>query len=274
MNKIEILKNIKNFAFQEEIDKIALNLEEARKASNILKPRIKRQISEMHTGQLVSFNKNLAEVARDQVKNSLLLKIITKIGPLKGMSEAMEDIVRHSKELHGKIQQPHGGAIRALTTKPKMESISKLFMNKKQKSNLAKYRTQMMNLPVKSISKEDKEMINRIGLMHEGAEIKVKKRNVAPIRSHVSPEVLLKEHNMIITLDPKKYPGSINFFKTLRNITGENKLLSSIYPGFKYGQGSRLSRHKIKGMTNQFIKEQKMNPIHRTISNFLKKKES
>lgn len=106
----------------------------------------------------------------------------------------------------------------------------------------------------KRMGGRNKEMVNRVSYLHEGAEASIRPRSVLQVGSHYSPEVLLKEHNMIRTL-PKKYSGTKNFYRELRGAVHESDMLSSGYPRFRYGESPRLSRHAIKRMMQGYRRE-------------------
>ena len=70
----------------------------------------------------------------------------------------------------------------------------------------------------------------------------------------MNPSVLLKEHNMIQTLPPE-LKASGDAFRMTRQATGEVARLGKAFPGFKYGEGPRLSRHKIKALESKYLKK-------------------
>lgn len=92
----------------------------------------------------------------------------------------------------------------------------------------------------------DKEVLNRIGIMHEGLELTAKK--TMPIATHIHPNVLLRENNIVATL-PKQNNQAKNFFTEMRKDTGEANLFPKQLP---YGQ-QRLSRHAIKHVSEQML---------------------
>lgn len=81
---------------------------------------------------------------------------------------------------------------------------------------------------------------------HELAETQVKATNSFMGFGHRSPEVLLREHNMIQTL-PKENAPVADLMRSMR-APGETTALAQT-TGFQYGQGPRLSRHARKHIT-------------------------
>lgn len=67
---------------------------------------------------------------------------------------------------------------------------------------------------------------------------------------HLSPAILLKEHNNLKTL---RGPGSREartVMGNLRNMGGEQGLIDLKFPGYEHGKSPRLSRHAIRRMTD------------------------
>jgi len=97
---------------------------------------------------------------------------------------------------------------------------------------------------------KNKEAINRIVGIHEGIERKVSK-NLKRLGGwtrggHISPEVLLRESNIVSTL-PKELKGAKSYLKTIRMSGNEKDEMRRMFPGFEYGKG-RISRHARKPM--------------------------
>lgn len=100
-------------------------------------------------------------------------------------------------------------------------------------------------------------------IMHEKFESAAK--SWAPIYSHVSPEVIYRENNIVSTL-PKKAKTVKTYFQGLRGVEGKQKPFemngvkielgtqseAKLFPKrLKYGE-QRLSRHAIKRLTENF----------------------
>lgn len=109
--------------------------------------------------------------------------------------------------------------------------------------------------------KKSKKIMSDIFTMHEKFE--ARSRGIAPFSSHADPDVIFKEHNILTTL-PKKHAGpAIEFIKKMRGVGGKkNKWVSlnepedieaNIFPKqIEFGSGSRLSRHAIKRLSENF----------------------
>ena len=70
--------------------------------------------------------------------------------------------------------------------------------------------------------------------------------------SHVSPEVIFKEHNRLVTMGPegnkiKKYMSDVR-----NNVTGEAQSLHEIIPAFEYGKSPRINRSARKHYTQMW----------------------
>jgi len=103
--------------------------------------------------------------------------------------------------------------------------------------------------PVK-IRKREKEMLNRLMLLHEQAEqqaLRKAKGFSMWSANHADPSVILRESNMLASLPKKKYKGVKNFFKEIREIDNTKTILEKNIPGFKYGE-TKISRHGIRNI--------------------------
>lgn len=105
---------------------------------------------------------------------------------------------------------------------------------------------------LKGLKRSDAKVVDTITRGHELAETSVKKPSLGfkAISAHLSPSVVLKEHNMGVTL-PKNQSKALEYFKTMRGDSGEAQLFNTIYKNFNYGDSPRLSRHAIKHMSNR-----------------------
>ena len=91
-------------------------------------------------------------------------------------------------------------------------------------------------------SGETKKQVNKLGIMHEGLELKVKHPNM--FFSHLSPEVMLKENNIVSTLPESYHKAKENMIALRSDVEG------GMFPKeLPYGQ-QRLSRHAIKHISS------------------------
>lgn len=142
------------------------------------------------------------------------------------------------KNLINKIMTGKGGAYRAIKN-PQM----------------------FLRLPKFPKNKDQQQMLNRVLSNHELQEILTKKKRVLRIASHMSPDVLVAESNLVVSL-PKKYNPVKNFMKKLRKSTGEDQMLFKGMPGFEYGKqkispaGKKHILKSIKNEQDRMLKEQ------------------
>ena len=73
----------------------------------------------------------------------------------------------------------------------------------------------------RAMSSADSDALSAVVGSHELAERAVKKRHMAPVYSHLSPEVLLKEHNLLSRLTGKGSDHARATMRGLRRTTGE-----------------------------------------------------
>jgi hypothetical protein len=210
---------IKNAAYIDELQKIAVGMEGMRMNNAALKPMILRTHSNDDMGAVSSKNlkehyNNLYGDQKNEVKNML------------------STVKRFNKK--GLIVSPNGGGF---------GSINRTL----NKSNSP--------LSTPGMDAKNLEMTNRMTLAHEGRELKPYKK--VNYFSHQSPSVVLGDHNVISTL-PKEYNPSKTHNINMRQSTGEVKNLNRLLPGFKYGESPRLSRHAIKRMSSIIEAKQKL----------------
>jgi len=123
-----------------------------------------------------------------------------------------------------------------------------------------------MGPTLKNPTPESREVLNRLLLLHEGTERGVLNANpgytvnkmvkswgsnlkpeAATVLNHLSPDVLLKEHNMVSTL-PKEYDNVRDYMTKLRGIDGGHAQMYFKLPQrFDYGT-QRISRHARRRM--------------------------
>lgn len=100
------------------------------------------------------------------------------------------------------------------------------------------------------MSGPQKKMMEAVVKGHELAETQVRPGASMLDFGHASPDVLLREHNMVSTL-PTEYGPVRDAMKAMRQHGGwntESDLLQSY--GVRYGESPRLSRHARKHVTN------------------------
>jgi len=142
-------------------------------------------------------------------------------------------LTKYDKNMTNKIYMPKGGPLK---------DGDAMFGNAGMK-NLFKS---------KNLSKDNKAMLGRLAIAHEGSELAVKPKEVGRFFTHLSPKVLIEESNMISTM-PKKYNASKNILKKLRGSTGETDALNSL--NFKYGEG-RINRRMKRHLVEKYKKSQ------------------
>jgi len=124
---------------------------------------------------------------------------------------------------------------------------------------------------------EEKEILNRMVLKHEGDELRYANGAPSFVDSHSSPGVILQEHNVLTTL--KNNPEVVVRLRevyermrggkestTLAEILAEMRksttdassdysgaILSRHIPGFVFGQSPRVSRHFIKNIDRAYV---------------------
>jgi hypothetical protein len=122
---------------------------------------------------------------------------------------------------------------------------------------------------VRKISKEkllssEHKAVGSVALAHEGAELKYfKNPSLSFINwaSHMSPAVLLREHNVLTTLQGPGSEKARQVFKILRSQTDGIRVPEADYlkqlvsNSFEYGTSKRLSRHAIRAIDNNFRKK-------------------
>lgn len=105
----------------------------------------------------------------------------------------------------------------------------------------------MYNLPDPKFTPDQHRMFNSIVRGHEWDELGAPRNNPG-LRSegHLHPRVIFREHNRVVTL-PEEYAPVRNFLTRVRS-----QQLKNAPAGFTYGQGPRLSRHRIRDLSNQY----------------------
>lgn len=105
--------------------------------------------------------------------------------------------------------------------------------------------------PLPEFTPGQRKMLDAVAKGHELDELQL--RHVSPMTytwGHVSPEVLFREHNKIVTMPPDMDPVR-RATQGLRQATGEAEVLRDALQdfGFTFGEGERLSPAMRKAMT-------------------------
>jgi len=106
----------------------------------------------------------------------------------------------------------------------------------------------------KLTKRKDRKVLNSIIQGHEMDEITAIPKKVFWDRrgmNHLSPEVVLKEHNKTTTLSNKhiKVKEYMNTLRKPTYVIGEQDLIREVYPGYEHGKSQRISRHLRKKIT-------------------------
>jgi hypothetical protein len=105
---------------------------------------------------------------------------------------------------------------------------------------------------LKRLSPRGREAVNRSVILHEGAELKVKKKNFAPSHGHLSMAPPLNDLNIAATL---KGPGSDAASSLRRLRAPEKREIDRAIPGLDLGK-ERVSRHAIKRISEIMKRKQ------------------
>lgn len=215
-------------AFFDELEKVSMNINEIRKVINDLKASgkiIKRSqdTSFNKYKMIVRLNKDPHLSALPNNDNMLIQEISQAFGGVKTNKSSIKNV---PDNLKGKIYQGPGGFLKSL------------------KQSGYKY--------PKNLSPKNKEMINRLGILHEKFELESPSAMLT--LTHMHPSVISKENNLVHGL-PKKYEGAKNYMKYLRGKTGENFVIKSI-TGKEYAQ-KRMSDDRFTDILNKARDSQK-----------------
>lgn len=110
------------------------------------------------------------------------------------------------------------------------------------------------NVPV--LNPSQMKMYNAVRIGHELDELKVRPSHVSMFDNHLSPDVIFREHNRVVTL-PKGYEGVGVARKAIRG--PENRSYFRPF-GLEYGKGQRLSRHARKRMVESLERKAMKDP--------------
>ena len=226
MDKQKILEQAYDSAFNDELEKNALNLRGFKKVQKaVSKKLIRGGAPALDISSVKNFNDILS--GKLKAKFSREIKGAYSSPKLHSLSKNIP------KNMSGKVFTGKGGGIGVFGKKSILGNAVKLPKSPRQK-----------------------EVVNRIFSTHEMLELGTKKKNVGEVFSHISPKILIDESNMISSL-PKRYKPAGNFMKKLRSASGENMFLEYYLPkGFKYGEG-RISKATRKNVMKRFLKEVK-----------------
>ena len=111
---------------------------------------------------------------------------------------------------------------------------------------------------VSALAGKEKATLSRLSQAHELDEAHAAKRygmKTIGIGGHAHPDVLLKEHNRLVTLPPDAGSNLFRFARKLEvplpipyEFKGQAKT-------WKFGEGGRVSRHERKAIANKFLKD-------------------
>lgn len=118
------------------------------------------------------------------------------------------------------------------------------------------------NITGKKLEPKNREMANKIMLMHEEMERQALKKGTKGLKNyktHADPDIILRESNLISTL-PKEYSKVKDIFGYARKMDTTASDLEKLIPGFQYGT-KRYSRHARKRM-NEILKKKGLIPMN------------
>jgi len=262
MTGIEKLTSIKLTG----IEKLAVGIKDLRKANAALKSsiiRFKRPFSggsdsfgalpskRMAKSYLEQYAKKGIPVPKDEIGLPSMKILSPKGGGYKSLETTFKKMKKTSKEL--KSGKPVN-KVSGLTPDDKKAISSLSDSDRGMVASNFRNISDRVTGKLKNMSGRDKEVLSRVALQHEAFELGTKKI-IPTVYRHASPEVLLKEHNLVKGL--KNYPGAKKAMIDIRKSTGESSLLGDIVPvkeaktiwktkEFEYGKSKRLSRHAIK----------------------------
>jgi len=228
--KADILQKIRADAFNDELEKLAINIKGLRKLQKLIKPKLIRNRT---VGVVAGSGGGLvAGIVRGEVGAMGVAKTLPK--------EYAKLFPKSLKNTKGKILTGEGGLYSAI---------------KSGGRSIGEMRGVSISAPK---SKIQREAIGRVGLMHEFQETAHGGKKFFPIvmGSHNSPGVLMAESNLLASM-PKKYGPTKRLFRRIRGAEGIEGTIESVYPGFVFGE-TRLSRaakrhvaKSLKNMTGQ-----------------------
>ena len=224
-------------AFFDELEKLAMNMVDAKKAVDAFKSEgklIRRGISPSMEagvgggGMSVAFNPG---------RNGQTMAVANRINtPKQYFPEGSEAAVSAMAEkvktnVGGKIFQSKGGVVKGM------------------QQALSWHPENGIKEIVAKMSPQEKEMTNRIGIIHEGHELAVTRKAGLPFGAHMSPNVIAKENNAITSL-PEGFDNVKAFYNRAREIEGTKQQFGNI----PYGSG-RMSKPYVNDKLTRYKNE-------------------
>lgn len=164
----------------------------------------------------------------------------SSLSPTSMMKHVEDSYSMIPKNLQGQILMPKGGPYRAAMKNPDLEGA------------------------VPRMSGEGQGAFNTMVNMHEGFERAVPKGYAGRVTSHLSPDVLMKEHNMLATATGPGAAEARAGMQQMRSAIGEPEMMDSLmqqYYGpraaFTFGEGNKLP----KALRRDFSKKFEANQI-------------
>jgi hypothetical protein len=221
-----------NEKFFNGMQKLAFNLRDASKVSRVFKARQipQKNLHKDMIGEFVGYNKDVkgfAAATGQDVNQIMNTQKVIGVSPGKVRAPKKGDALRFFRGTASKMNGVDLG--------PKVEFTGR-----------------------------QRRMLDGVTKGHEVDETIVKNKAEFMPLGHLSPDVILREHNKIVTM-PEEFEPVRRFLRKVRNTLGEAPVAeahmnnASGPKGFTYGRGQRLSRHARKRMTD--ILERKNNEM-------------
>jgi hypothetical protein len=193
-------------------EKRAIDLPDARKATNALKPSLIRRDARIGADGL-TFSDGMS------------------VGPI------------------ARAPTPKHPALAASTKALNRAPVGTIFAKGDMSKLINNHPIMQDTLKLPQLNPENKEMFNRSMLLHEGLERNTlkKQKTFSSWKTHANPEVILKENNIIASM-PDKFQPVKDFYGKVRNLDTTRPVLEKALPGFQYGK-QRYSRHAIKRLS-------------------------
>jgi hypothetical protein len=140
-----------------------------------------------------------------------------------------QEILKHLPKtpLRNQIALPRGGSFKALQRKPETRGF------------------------VSGVTTgAGRRAVNTAIGLHEGFEKAVRPERIHPVATHLSPDVLIKEHNMLARMTGPGAQEARDVFSKMRHSTGEAEAFSGVLhdafgprmANFQYGQGEKIPK--------------------------------
>lgn len=230
-------------SMRDELEKIAFGLEDARKmlrASKKMNFRVgNRQgigygtigSKKFQRGQLKGVEKELVGRGVDPETANQAVKAV-KAQQVQAMEGAMDN--------------------------PEDWARTKTFTTSPEKGDFKRWATERGIPGTDKIKTPEQRMMSEALMKgHEMAEVAASK---APKKAfsgvgHLSPEVIMKEHNMLRTMPEDVRKGLDPVMQTIRGVDGQGEAVALKQYGIDYGKSPRLSRHARKRITEMMEKD-------------------